>query len=115
MINKQIRLVALFSFMLFVVACGTMNVGLVPPEKMAPKELATYAMKIYNAQYDDYMAKATQPNLSLAEKDILKVKKASLETSWPIIRTFVWYVDQNQSPPTDLQQQLLTWINSVRY
>ena len=96
-------------------SCGTVNVGLIPPEQMAPRELATYAMATYNAQYDDFMVRATLPNLSGAEKTILRAKKESLTQAWPVIRTFTWYVDQSHHPPPELQAQLLAWLNSVRY
>jgi len=98
-----------------VVAACTANVGLVPPERMSPKELATYAMGIYNAQFDDYMAKATLPDLSDSEKFVLRMKKQSLETAWPVIRTYVWFVDKGQVPSSEIQAQLISWVNSVRY
>lgn len=111
--NRSLILVAVLSVLL--ASCGTVNVGLVPPEQMAPRELATYAMATYNAQYDDYMARATLPNLSNAEKTVLRIKRESLTQAWPVIRTFAWYVDQGQAPPGELQAQLLTWLNTVRY
>jgi len=95
--------------------CGTLNVGLVPPEKMQPKELAVYSMSVYNQQYDDYLAKATLPDLSDAEKKILRIKKRSLVDSWPIIKTYSYYVDHGQVPPEGIQQEILEWLNSVRY
>jgi hypothetical protein len=95
--------------------CGTVNVGLVPPEQMAPRELAVYAMGAYNSAYDSYMAKATLPDLSSAEKKILKVQRESLTQAFPIIKTFSWFVDHNQIPPAEMRLQLLQWLNSVRY
>lgn len=111
--NRSTRAI-LVALAVVCVAC-TANVGLVPPEQMRPMELATYAMSIYNAQYDDYMAKATLPNLSEAEKRILRAKKDSLTAAWPIIKTYAWYVDNSHYPPAELQTHLLQWINSVRY
>jgi len=93
----------------------TANVGLVPPEQMAPKELATYAMRVYNQQFDDYMAKASLPNLSGAEKTILRAKKEWIDGAWPVIKTYNYYIDQSQYPPAELQKQVLVWLNSVRY
>lgn len=101
-------------FLFAVVAC-TANVGLVPPEQMSPRELATYAMSLYNSQYNDYMARVTLSDLSDVEKTVLKTKRASLVTAWPILRTFAWYVDTGQVPPAGLQAQVITWLNSVRY
>lgn len=106
--------IILIATIAFIVQC-TANLGIVPPEKMSPKELAVYAMRIYNQQYDLYMQKASLPDLSDAEKKILRGKKDALTAAFHTIKTYTWYVDGNMYPPAELQRELLKWINSVRY
>ena len=111
---KRVIIPVMLLMALMIAGC-TANVGLVPPEQMQPRELATYAMRVYNQQFDGYMQKAALPNLSDAEKKILQVQKKWLDGAWPVIRTFNYYVDNGQMASQELKQQLITYLNTVRY
>jgi hypothetical protein len=99
----------------FLIAGCTANVGLVPPEQMSPRELATYSMRVYNQIFDNVMQKAALPNLSDAEKTVLKTQKKWLDGAWPVIRTYNFYIEQGQMASMELRQQLITYLNTVRY
>ena len=43
-------------------------------KRITPKEQVILFMHTYNAQYDDYLAMASQPNLTKDQRDMLRKK-----------------------------------------
>jgi hypothetical protein len=82
---------------------------------MTPKARAAYAMRVYNAQYDDYLYRAALPNLSDEEKQVLRAKRIGLVEMWPVIRDYSWYVEQGTILPAGLEPKINGWLNAIRY
>lgn len=102
-------LIGLVSICLFA-ACAP---GQKPISQMSPKEKAAWMMGTYNAQYDDYLAMATQPGLTDAQKEVLKAKKKTLQEVWDPIKLYIFYVDQGAVPSPELEAQIMAGLNRL--
>jgi hypothetical protein len=87
--------------------------GQKPISQMSPKEKAAWMMGTYNAQYDDYLAMATQPGLTDAQKEVLKAKKKILQEVWDPIKLYAFYVDQGGVPSPELEAQIMVGLNKL--
>ena len=81
--------------------------------QMSPKEKAAWMMGTYNAQYDDYLAMATQSGLTDAQKEVLKAKKKILQEVWDPIKLYAFYVDQGGVPSPELEAQIMVGLNKL--
>ena len=83
--------------------------------KLTTKDKATWAMEIYDAQYDDYVDMVKRPGLSVEQKQALKYKKEVLTKAELVIKTYVSIVDAGGKPPAELDKQLTSLINDLVY
>ena len=86
-------------------ACAT------PPA--TPKEKAVWMMGIYNRQFDDYEAMVARPDLTDAQKDILRQKKKVLVEVKPLIAAYDGYVQQGAAPSPQLEAQITDLLNQL--
>ena len=80
---KYIALVLLIG----IVAC-TQNIQVPAISDMEPQEKATMAMEIYLKMRASYENSVKLPNLSAAEKEVLRTKRDLLEKAGPIIKEY---------------------------
>jgi len=69
-------------FMLAVLASCTKNIGVTPVDEL------TYMYSFYNAQHEDYMSMAANPNTTEAQKKIMRKKKPILDSLGVLIPAF---------------------------
>jgi uncharacterized protein YceK len=67
--------------MVMLAGCASMTVG----QPMTPKQQYTVAANTYNTVFDDTMAMAKTPNLTVAQKEMVVKKKAILSQMQPIL------------------------------
>ena len=103
----------LFMAVVVVAMLGCAMLGQKPFSQWSPKEKATFFMHEYNATYDDYLAQVTQPNLSPAQKDVLKVKKEVLSEVEQPIKDYADYVEKGTIPPQALETQITGLLNRL--
>jgi len=61
-------------------------------EQKSPEERALFFMSAYNRAYDDYMMQAGRPDLTDAQKTVLRAKKRILTEMKPLISMYRDYV-----------------------
>ena len=82
-------------------------------QDMSPKEKATFFMKVYNGQFDNYQAQSTNPDLTDEQKKMLKVKYDLLKTMWPLVNAYNMVVDAGSTPGPQTEQELLNLIDQL--
>ncbi len=80
---------------------------------MTPKELATWALGVYNAQYDNYAKLSVRTDLTEDYKKMLRKKKALMIEIWPLLRLYVGYVDSGMVPTQELETQIIGLIDDL--
>lgn len=91
------------------VSCGA---NLKSPADMSPVELSTWAMSVYNAQYDTYNAQAALP-LTEEQTKVLRVKKEALGRLWEPLKLYAAYVDTGSVPPEELEGIIINSVNAL--
>ncbi len=99
----------------FLVSCVTTNQdkGLKSFSDMSHKERATWMMGIYNSQARDYKAMVARTDLTNAQKDILRKKKAALTQVYPLISTYTTYIDSGAIPTRQVEDEILQLITDL--
>ena len=78
-----------------------------------PKEKAVWMMGIYNRQFDDYQAMVARPDLTEAQKEVLRQKKKILVEAKPLITAYDGYVQQGATPSPQLEVQITDLLNQL--
>jgi hypothetical protein len=87
--------------------------GAKPYSEMTPNEKLTYMYQIYNAQHEDYMVMAANPNLTEDQKKVLRAKKpilTTLQTSIPLYDQSV----QTGAPDHAQEQQIYNLLTQLQ-
>lgn len=91
--------------------CATLGIGTpTDPTKMSPKQLATFAMGLYNRQYESYKTDIANPNNTAIQKEGLVKRKAIITKAWPIISAFDLLVASGQTPTADQQKAVIDLV-----
>lgn len=108
------RSVALLLVLAVLVAgCATMGITVKPWGDMTPKEKASQFVQTYNRQYEDTIFMATNPNITEAQKSVVRVKKAVLVKVWPMIKLYNATVVGGGVPSAADEQAILQLINQL--
>lgn len=105
---RKVRTVVVLMVLVVLCACAY-------TVKLTTKDKATWAMEIYDAQYDDYVDMVKRPGLTVEQKQALKYKKEVLTKAELVIKTYVSIVDAGGKPPAELDKQLTSLINDLVY
>ena len=84
-------------------------------DSMTPLDKATLAMETYTKMSKDYRAQVAKPNLSAAEKEILKTKYAILVEAGPKVDAYNKAVKGNLPLDQMLAQWVEAFITQYRY
>lgn len=101
--RKQRRCLAIACMVVLgivLLACQAMEEMARDVADMTPKQRAAWMMSTYNDQYDDYLVKVAMPNLSNEEKRILRAKKETLTTVYPLMQAYDM-LQASGKPPTE--------------
>ena len=93
------------------VSCATL--GLKSWSDRTPKEKSLAFMQFYNSEYRDTMALATSPQITPAQKELVKAKKAVLGKLYPLIQGYDDLLVNGKIPSLDLENQILGLINQM--
>lgn len=93
------------------ISCGPQN--LKPISEMTPKEKATFFMSVYNKQADDYRATVAKPDLTEAQKTILRDKKEVMTEVYPMIELYVGYVDAGALPDQATERLIIGYLDRL--
>ncbi len=108
------KLAAVLLAAVFLIGCP----GLIPkdmnsPADMNPKELATWALGVYNVQYDNYKVLAARTDLTEDYKAMLRKKKKVLMELWPLLKLYTGYVDSGVIPTQALETKIIGLIDDL--
>lgn len=101
------------SLVLLAFLCGCATLGFKAWADRTPKEKAVVFLEQYNTQYRDTFKMATDPNITVAQKEIVKTKKAILKELWPLIDVYVGIVDSGSVPSKASEDKILDLINKL--
>jgi len=76
-------------------------------------EKSIWMMHVYNSQYMDYKSMTQMPNLTEAQKEILRKKKEILMKLWPLINTYNQIVDKGGVPSATQEQMITNLLNQL--
>jgi len=113
--TRLMVLLVLVVFALLLGGCATID-KLKTPDKMTHMELAAWANGVYNAQYDDYVARTADPSLLTEEqKKILRAKKKLLTEAHAILMLYSGYVEKGIIPSRELEQMLISIVDRLMW
>ena len=98
---------------LILVLSGCTAKGTKPYSEMTPNEKLGYMYQVYNAQHEDYMIMAGNPNLTEGQKEVLRAKKPILNTLQIMIPAY----DQSAqlgSPSVEQEQQIYNLLTQLQ-
>jgi hypothetical protein len=84
-----------------------------PWSERTPQEKSSYFMALYNAQYKDTMAMATNPNITEAQKKIVRAKREIFMKLWPCIMVYDEIVVQGEIPAAKYELEIFGLINRL--
>lgn len=90
--------------------CAT---GAKPYNELTPKEKLAYMYQVYNAQHEDYMIMAANPNLTEEQKIILRKKKPILVTLQSLIPAYDQQVRLG-APSAQSEQQIYNLLTQLQ-
>jgi len=85
-----------------------------PFTEWSPKAKAAYFMGVYNSQYDAYKAQAAYPDLTAAEKDLLRAKKKALIAAYPMIQAYDLIVAGGGVPSPSDEAAILRLLDELQ-
>ena len=103
-------LVPLILAVLLLSACATVNIDW---NALGPEGKAAWALSLYNAEYDAYLAEASNPALTESQKEVLRVKRRILVEYESIVSLYAQYVSEGQIPPATLESLLIEKMNTL--
>jgi hypothetical protein len=108
------KAIILFVVLLFALgACVSAEKGGKSLSEMTPKEKATWFMGIYNSQARDYKAMVARKDLTNEQKDILRKKKSIMTEVWPLINTYIAYVDTGAVVTKTVEDEIIGLVNDL--
>jgi polysaccharide pyruvyl transferase WcaK-like protein len=84
-----------------------------PWDERTPTEKSSYFMAIYNAQFRDTVAMASNPNITNDQRQIVRAKKQILSELWPAIQAYDTVVVHGGIPTQLSEQAILDYINRL--
>ena len=104
--RKRLTTIALLCIVILVACATTTNPN-------TPKEKLAYMYQVYNAQHEDYMIMSGNPNLTEAQKDILRAKRPILETLQKLIPAYDMQI-QLGSPTVEQEQEIINLLTQLQ-
>ena len=114
MLRKRFTILCLLLVPILILS-GCMAKGAKSYSEMTPIEKLGYMYQIYNAQHEDYMIMARNPNLTEGQKEVLRAKKPILNTLQVMIPTYDQSVQLGSASIAQEQQiyNLLTQLQTM--
>jgi hypothetical protein len=85
-----------------------------PITEWSPKQRAAYFMGVYNSQHDAYKAQVAYPDLTAAEKDVLRAKKRALVAVYPMIQAYDLVVAAGGVPSASDEAAILELLDELQ-
>jgi hypothetical protein len=113
MTNKNRSTLAILGALavVFIVAACVENIK--PVAEMTPKEKATFFMSIYSDQAENYKTLAASPDLTDAQKTVLRTKKQIMTEVYPLISLYSDYVDAGAVPDAAVETQIIDYLDRL--
>lgn len=113
-LRRHVHMVVGFAWLIilafFFQGCAT---GAKPYSELTPREKLAYMYQIYNAQHEDYMMQAANPNLTEDQKIILRKKKPILVTLQSLIPAYDQQIRLG-APSASQEQQIYNLLTQLQ-
>ena len=110
--RKRISILCLLLIPILVLS-GCLAKGTTPYSEMTPKQKLAYMYQVYNAQHEDYMIMARNPNLTEGQKEVLRAKKPILNTLQMMIPAYDQSV-QLGNPTVSQEQEIYNLLTQLQ-
>jgi len=109
-------LLAMVLIVFTLTSCAMFQVAKEQPfSTWSSKKKLTYAVDVYSAEYDKYMAAVVRPDLSDGQRQYLKTKREALVGLDKAINLLIPIVDAGGQLTPDLELQLVSWLTQLGY
>lgn len=109
----KVKLLAGLIICLAFVSCATLGIQSKPWAERTPQEKALAILESYNSVYKDTMSMALMPNLTEAQKQMVRSKKAMLKEVYPLIQIYVGIIESGGIPSAADEQAILDLLNRL--
>jgi hypothetical protein len=106
--NRKYTAAIVAIMMLICIGCALNSTALKPQQ-----ELLTRFETFYMGQYNDYTVQVAQPNLSEAQKSVLREKRKVLVEAQPLITAYGSIVMQGGTPTMAQEQAIIALLNRI--
>ena len=96
---------------MFLAGCATL--GVKPWAERTPKEKALVILEAYNAEFQNTLSMALNPNLTESQKQVVRQKKAILMQLYPLIQLYVGVIEAGGIPSASDEQAILNLIDQL--
>lgn len=112
MLHRKVSTLAILAAFMaaFFMACGTIPK---PVSEMSTKEKAVFFMKVYSDQAENYKTLAASPDLTEAQRSVLRDKKKIMEEVYPLISLYSDYVDAGAVPDAGVEKQIIGYLDRL--
>lgn len=110
--RKRMVLGVLMCLLLLACAASQQNVQQATPLQTAEK-VALGFIQILNDQETQTASLSNQPNLTDAQKQIVRQKKALLVQIWPKVKAFYALIEAGTVPTADVQTEITNLLNQL--
>jgi len=111
--RKKVLLVISLLLVIGLTACSFGQQGLKQYSDMSPKEKASFFMKVYISQFDNYQEQSLRTDLTEPQTEMLEKKRDLLRTMWPLINAYNTLVIANGIPSPQSEQEILMIIDEL--
>jgi len=113
--KKRVSLGTGFLLAIFLlVGCASFQMAKEKPfSTWSSKKKMTYAMKVYQTEYDKYMAAVVRPDLTEGQKEYLKQKRSALVGLDKTIQALIPVVEAGGQVPPNLESELLALLGDL--
>lgn len=99
--------------LVFLVGCATIPEGSVPWDQMTYKDKAYQFNLTYNHLVADYKQMAAMPNLTDAQKELMRIKWEVFQELWPLITIYSQTANAGGVPSVDSEEAILIFLNQL--
>jgi len=99
--------------LVFLSNCATLGIGQKPWAERTPEEKSLAVLESFNTQFSDTMRMALRKDLSEAEKEIVRTKKAILKEAKPFIESYAAIIEAGGIPSSLDEKKIMEYIEKL--
>ena len=111
--KRKIAITTVLMCLVLMSGCVWFSANIKPWEQRTPKEKALAVLETWNTEFRNTMAQAQRTDLTETEKETVKIKKAVLQESKPLIDIYRQTVNGGGVPTKASEDQILALLDKL--